>query len=429
MSVALPNPNIYGMIRYSTESFTPTAEEMNEARDRGQFKNAFSAGAVKNPDGSVTYDKKITLGALANNPQLYLKAQNYFAENEKAQKEAEMAKTSYEQETKRQLYSAVIGNEKQYPRFRQEALAKGYFKPEELPEQYDENFLKYERDKNTNKKDFMKSTELDYLMDKANWQKQLGLMNLNQRQDIFEKGINQKQYQFDQNQERFAKELAEKQAWEKYKAEQDAMWKAKEIELKNQQLELQKQNVNSQIKTRDQQVNINKSKAANAGRRASGDITKLAPDERKLVESLSTKTANQIAIKNELDSFISQYDSLNDKEKITQGRALLKTLNSTQGADAIGVEEARRLGSALEFSLVNLNNPNPLQLGYDLKGFGTQVRQTRDKINETIKRNQFEIDKIMKRTTNQNFDQPMNQNTTPQNQNVNPNAKKPSWAK
>lgn len=362
MSVALPNPNIYGMIRYSTESFTPTAEEMNEARDRGQFKSAFNAGTVKNPDGSVTYDKKITLGALANNPQLYLKAQNYFAENEKAQKDAEMAKIGQERETKRQLLSAIIGNEKQYPRFKQEVLSKGYFKPEELPEQYDLSFLNYEKEKYN---------------------------NLNNKKVDIEEAL-------------------------------------KDIKAKD---------VDSQIKTRDQQVNINKAKAARTGSGSASANQKFTQSEyaaagfgKRLQQAGSEiyelfdngYMGTNISDKIEGSKFFPEFAKSNNAKKFDQAKRnfINATLRRESGA-SIAPSEFENAGrqyfpqpnDSLEVLAQKKRNRELVTAAFLAEG-----RRALPSIEETYSN----------LTSGSNK---QNQNTTPQNQNVNPNAKKPSWAK
>lgn len=124
-------------------------------------------------------------------------------------------------------------------------------------------------------------------------------------------------------------------------------------------------------------------------------------DQKKLVEGLSTKNANKIAIKNQIDAVMGSWDSLSDDQKVASGRSLLKTLNSTEGADAIGTEEAKRLGSKLEFAMGNLSpfNSNPIQFGRDLKGFKEQAINASKSIGNAVKTNQSIIDKTMGRET------------------------------
>lgn len=81
-----------------------------------------------------------------------------------------------------------------------------------------------------------------------------------------------------------------------------------------------------------------------------------------------------------------------EDQKIAAGRQLLKTLNSTEGADAIGAEEANRLGSKLEYALGNFTNSNPTQWGRDLEGFKTQAMNTSKSIGDAIEANKGHID-------------------------------------
>lgn len=111
-------------------------------------------------------------------------------------------------------------------------------------------------------------------------------------------------------------------------------------------------------------------------------------EQKKVATDLSGKNANKVAIKNQIDSVVGQWDSLTEDQKIASGRQLLKTLNSTEGADAIGVEEANRLGSKLEFAMGNLFNSNPVQFGRDLAGFKEQAKNTSKAIGQSIKSNQ-----------------------------------------
>lgn len=110
-------------------------------------------------------------------------------------------------------------------------------------------------------------------------------------------------------------------------------------------------------------------------------------EEKKTIENLSTKNANKVSIKNQIDAVMSKWDSLSNDQKLASGRQLLKTLNSTEGADAIGAEEANRLGSKLEFAMGNLTNSNPVQFGRDLDGFAEQARNTSKAIGTAIESN------------------------------------------
>lgn len=155
----------------------------------------------------------------------------------------------------------------------------------------------------------------------------------------------------------------------------EQQWKQKEFGLKQQEL------------------GIRRAESANKLRSGEG----LPLDAKKTVETLSSKNANKTAIANQIDAVMGGWDQLNDDQKLSMGRQLLKTLNSPEGADAIGVEEANRLGSKLEFALGNVTNSNPTQFGRDLPGFADQARNTSRFIKEAVQTNKDEIDRIMGR--------------------------------
>ena len=319
-----PNPNIYGMLKYMSTEPLFNADEMINAQNQGAIKNAFKAGTITNPDGSISYDKKMTLGALVNNPTAFMKAQEYFSTNEKTQRENELANQGLEQEKRRQLISAAIGNQPQYTRFRQEALNKGFFKPEELPENYDENFLKFERDKNTNFKNNYQATQLEYLKNKAEAQRDLGYLNLDQRKDFFEAGYNQKNNQFQTTQDRLMKEAEDKKEWERFKAEQDVMWKEKENEYKRQMLEIQKKNVESQIQDREADNKRNDKKVSGKKTGSGFGLGKPMPGQKKLDEDFAKDyndwtSGKQKAAAIELNSLSGVIQDLKSKKVTTGG--------------------------------------------------------------------------------------------------------------
>lgn len=121
------------------------------------------------------------------------------------------------------------------------------------------------------------------------------------------------------------------------------------------------------------------------------DIRLLPAEDQEVVKDLAKKSASKIAIANQIDAVMSKWDSLSDDQKLGQGRQLLKVLNSTEGADAIGAEEAKRLGTKLEFAMGNFTNSNPTQFGRDLKGFAEQARITSQGLKSAIKANESEI--------------------------------------
>lgn len=147
-----------------------------------------------------------------------------------------------------------------------------------------------------------------------------------------------------------------------------------------------------------EKFNFEKSKALIDQQKKVQSGENLPLDQKKMVETLSSKNANKIAIKNQIDAVMSNWDNLSEDQQVAAGRQLLKTLNSTEGADAIGSEEAARLGSKLEFAMGNFANSNPTQFGRDLKGFAEQARNTSKSIGNAVGMNQGQIDSIMGRS-------------------------------
>jgi hypothetical protein len=124
-------------------------------------------------------------------------------------------------------------------------------------------------------------------------------------------------------------------------------------------------------------------------------------DSKKIVNDLAAKNAGKLSIKNQIDSVVSGWDNLSESQQLAMGSQLLKTLNSPEGADAIGSEEANRLGAKLQYAMGNFTNSNPTQFGRDLKGFKEQAKNTAKFIGDAISKNQQIIDEKMgrKKTT------------------------------
>lgn len=103
---------------------------------------------------------------------------------------------------------------------------------------------------------------------------------------------------------------------------------------------------------------------------------KIPESDQKFVDTLSVGNAKKLAISSQIDSFISNWDQMTDSQRLAIGGQLIKVLNSSEGPDAVGAEEVKRLGSKLQFAYGNFNNNNPTQFGRDLKGFLQQAKDT-----------------------------------------------------
>jgi hypothetical protein len=125
-------------------------------------------------------------------------------------------------------------------------------------------------------------------------------------------------------------------------------------------------------------------------------LKKLPVDNQLLVDKLGKDSASKVAIANEIAQTVALFDDpkVSDDQKIKSGQALLKVLNSTQGSDAVGVEEARRLGSLLEFQVFNFTQPGPV-FGRDLKEFRNQAANTVNRLSGAVDANKISIQKAM----------------------------------
>src|SRR3990167_179171 len=184
------------------------------------------------------------------------------------------------------------------------------------------------------------------------------------------------------------------------KSQIEAMKAAKENPLLNE-LRLSQIRANNATAGHKQEIiglNLQEKRNKLAREKTSGE--NLPIDQKKLVENLAAKNANKIAIKSQIDSVMTMWPSLSETQKIVQGNLLAKTLNSPEGADAIGAEEVKRILGLLEFKKFNLTEPGSF-IGRDIDEFETQVRNSSKGLEGAIKTNQGIIDKTMGREASQ----------------------------
>lgn len=79
----------------------------------------------------------------------------------------------------------------------------------------------------------------------------------------------------------------------------------------------------------------------------------VSKEQGEIAKDINQSTAKLAPIRSEIASALKQLKDpkLSEEQKVRIGQSLIKTLNSTQGSDAVGVEEAKRLASELESSL------------------------------------------------------------------------------
>ena len=152
------------------------------------------------------------------------------------------------------------------------------------------------------------------------------------------------------------------------------------------------------LKRQQMQVGIERTRAqTEAIKNKPAPIAPLGASEKSQISALGTKIANQASIVNVLsparDGLIAAMKAGNKDLAIKIGQGMIKALNSDQGADAVGVEEAARLGNLLEFQLFNLTQPGPM-FGRDLQGFADQVDETINKLKSSVASGQKQLKQL-----------------------------------
>lgn len=120
----------------------------------------------------------------------------------------------------------------------------------------------------------------------------------------------------------------------------------------------------------------------------------LPKEQQRQVTDLGAKNASKQSIANQMRSGLSEFQAAKTPDdRVRLGRQMLKILNSSEGADAVGAEEAKRLGDALEYKMFNMLEPGPA-FGRDLQGFEQQVASTIRSVEKGIDANNQVISDI-----------------------------------
>lgn len=128
---------------------------------------------------------------------------------------------------------------------------------------------------------------------------------------------------------------------------------------------------------------------------------KPSPDDRKNpnqteINAIVAKNASKKSIANQLEADFKEFQNAKtETDKIRIGQQMIKTLNSKEGADAVGTEEANRLAGALEYQKFNVFGAGPM-FGRDLPGFEEQVVSTINGIRGGIDLNNSSITDLSK---------------------------------
>lgn len=133
------------------------------------------------------------------------------------------------------------------------------------------------------------------------------------------------------------------------------------------------------------------------------EFSRLPKENQVEIEKLASKTGDKRGISNQLKADLTKLEdpSLNDEQKLVYARQMIKTLNSQQGQDAVGAEEAKRLSSLLEYHWFNLTNPGPVVGRAPISDFTNQVRNTVEGIDKSVELNNKEIDRLYGRQSGQ----------------------------
>lgn len=136
----------------------------------------------------------------------------------------------------------------------------------------------------------------------------------------------------------------------------------------------------------------------------------LPPEKQQQIKTIATKVGNYKAAASTVKSGLVEFQKAKTKdEKIRIGQGMLKEMNSMVGSDAVGAEEVKRLGNALEYQIANFTGPGPV-MGRDLKGFEKQAFSSISHMENAAGLAQNEIDYLYNRAGSQAAQSPVDPN-------------------
>lgn len=126
---------------------------------------------------------------------------------------------------------------------------------------------------------------------------------------------------------------------------------------------------------------------------------KMNTADEKYVDTLATKNANKVSVANQLETSLKILEDpkVSETDKVREGESLLKVLNSPEGSDAVGKEEASRIGTLIQYQMGNfqgLVDPTQKFIGRDIQGFASQIRTKAKSLRDSVKEANREIDKV-----------------------------------
>lgn len=158
-----------------------------------------------------------------------------------------------------------------------------------------------------------------------------------------------------------------------------------EIGLKEAQTDATKK----RIDIAEQKLKISKSKPV------SNDELKLLPeDRREYVKTLTRGNAEKVSIFSNIEANLKKLrdPKIDGKVRKQLASQMIKTINSIQGRDAVGSEEAQRIGTFLETHTLDPFSVRGTSIGQDLERFIEQADITGQTIADTVDSNNLLID-------------------------------------
>lgn len=124
---------------------------------------------------------------------------------------------------------------------------------------------------------------------------------------------------------------------------------------------------------------------------------KLPVENQEQIKKIAGASANQKSIYNILegDMKVLRDPNVSAEQKLVHARSMIKTLNSKNGSDAVGAEEAKRLAGLLEFRILpRIGEPGPLFGRADIGEFQSQVENTMNSLQGSIAANNLEVERL-----------------------------------
>lgn len=138
------------------------------------------------------------------------------------------------------------------------------------------------------------------------------------------------------------------------------------------------------------------SKAKEKEKRPNRDFRQLPVEKQEIIKDTAKTIAVRKKIAIDLTAQLKQVEAAmeagNEDQAVQLGNQMIKTLNSTQGQDAVGAEEAQRLSGFLQFKLFNVTEPGSI-FGRDMPDFIISARSTIKGIEEAARMLEDEIQK------------------------------------